>query len=222
MKRIVIAIDGYSGAGKSTIARAVAKAVNYIHVDTGAMYRALTYFLLQKQPPLNNLKPELVADFKLQYRYDRANQGYDMVVNGAVLTDVLRTPEVDAAVGHVSSLPWVREFLVKEQRRIGRDGGVVMEGRDIGTVVFPDTIYKFFIRANLDIRAKRRLAQLLANHPNLDFETVRANLQHRDELDENNPICPLLPDEDALILDSGGLELQEIIDYILTNTNTNF
>lgn len=213
----MVAIDGYSGAGKSTIARAIAKAVNYIHVDTGAMYRALTYYLLQKQPELDNLSPELLPGFKLQYLYSRENKGYDMVVNGEVLKAELRSPAVDAAVGYISSLPWIREFLVKEQRRIGRDGGVIMEGRDIGTVVFPDAIHKFFIQADLDVRAKRRLAQLQENHPDLDFETVRANLQMRDEMDENNPISPLLPDEDALILDSGLLELEEIIDYILTN-----
>ena len=179
MKNIIIAIDGYSSCGKSTLARQLAKELNYHYVDTGAMYRAVTLYLIQNQIDIHH--PEMVANvlnqISIAFDFDEATQTQITLLNGENIEDEIRiNPRVARAVSDVSALSEVRKFLVKQQQELGKNKGIVMDGRDIGTVVFPKAELKLFITAEPSIRANRRLEELKEKGQNTTYEEVLANL----------------------------------------------
>ena len=221
MKKIIIAIDGYSSCGKSTIAKELAKALNYHYVDSGAMYRAVTLFLLQNH--IDIYHPEMVhkalSDIRINFGYNEQTQTQITLLNGENVEHEIRVnSRVASAVSEVSSISEVRKFLVTQQQILGAQKGIVMDGRDIGTVVFPAAELKLFITAEPKIRAQRRLDELKSLGQNTTFEEVLANLTKRDEMDSNRLDSPLLKAEDAIEIDNSNLSQDEqfalIIDLV--------
>lgn len=211
MKRLVVAIDGPAGAGKSTTARLLATKLGYDLLDTGAIYRVMA--LLSRRagvawddgPGVAAFADGLDLKFHLE---DGVNQ---VLVAGADVTKDIRTPEMSDGASRVSALPEVRAALLGIQRRLGADGGVVVEGRDIGTVVFPDAGAKFFLTADTDERARRRVAELQAAGRPADFATTRAEMQERDARDSSRAVAPLKQAADAVAVDSSGLTPAEVV-----------
>lgn len=209
MKRITIAIDGYSSCGKSTMAKALARRLSYIYVDTGAMYRAVTLFALDNGFIINGVldKPALIASLG---RIDVSFGSDGLVTLGGVCVEGrIRTMEVSENVSVVSAVPEVRHLMVDLQRRIGRGGGVVMDGRDIGTVVFPDAELKIFVTADAEVRARRRFDELKAKGDEVVFDDVLANVKRRDYLDETREESPLRRADDAIVLDNGLMTIEQ-------------
>jgi cytidylate kinase len=211
LRRLVVAIDGPAGAGKSTTARLLAARLGYDLLDTGAIYRVMA--LLSKRagvawddgPGVAGLAAELDLKFRLEGGINR------VLVAGADVTTDIRTPDMSDGASRVSALPEVRAALLGIQRRLGAQGGVVVEGRDIGTVVFPDAGAKFFLTANADERARRRVAELEAAGRPADFATTRAEMQQRDERDSTRSVAPLKQADDAVAVDSSGLTPDEVV-----------
>jgi cytidylate kinase len=216
VRRIIIAIDGYAATGKSTTARGVAEALDYLHIDSGAMYRAVAWFLREKgvSTPTAEALPELLQDFTLHLE----REGKEMVVyvGDRRLEEELRQPEIATFASEVSVFPVVRERLIAEQRRLGRKGGVVMDGRDIGTVVFPHAELKVFMQADLAARVERRYRELLQRGLPADKEAIARELIERDHRDETRPISPLRKAPDARILDTTHLTIPEQIAQVVT------
>ncbi len=214
MKKITIAIDGHSSTGKSTMAKQLAKALGYIYVDTGAMYRAVTLFALQKGyigPKGNKLGlliPELPF-IHLKFKYN-SELGYsEMYLNNVNVESKIRTLEVSRFVSQVSVLKEVRQKLVLMQKQMGEEKGLVMDGRDIGTVVFPEAELKIFMTATPEIRATRRYKELLERGADISFEEVLENVQQRDFLDSNREVSPLRKADDAIVLDNSTLSPEQ-------------
>lgn len=208
MKKIIIAIDGYSSCGKSTIARELANALNYHYVDTGAMYRALTLYLFQNQ--IDILHPEMVAtalpQITISFGFDESTQTQITLLNGENVEREIRiNPRIASMVSDVSALSVVRKFLVEQQKALGNEKGIVMDGRDIGTVVFPEAELKLFITAEPNIRAQRRLEELAEKGQITTYDEVLANLTKRDFLDTTRLDSPLLKAEDAIEIDNSFL-----------------
>ncbi len=221
MRKIIIAIDGYSSCGKSTIAKELAKALNYHYVDSGAMYRAVTLFLIQNH--IDIYHPELVQkalkDIQINFGFNEETQTQITLLNGEDVENEIRVnSRVASAVSEVSSISEVRKFLVNQQQMLGAQKGIVMDGRDIGTVVFPTAELKLFITAEPKIRAQRRLDELKSLGQNTTFEEVLANLTKRDEMDSNRLDSPLLKAQDAIEIDNSNLSQDEqfalIIDLV--------
>ncbi len=218
MKNIIIAIDGYSSCGKSTLARQLAKELNYHYVDTGAMYRAVTLYLIQNQIDIHH--PEMVANvlnqISIAFDFDEATQTQITLLNGENIENEIRiNPRVASAVSDVSALSEVRRFLVKQQQELGKNKGIVMDGRDIGTVVFPTAELKLFITAEPSIRANRRLDELKEKGQNTTYEEVLANLDKRDYNDTTRADSPLVKASDAIEIDNSNLSKDEQLDQVL-------
>ncbi len=218
MKNIIIAIDGYSSCGKSTLARQLAKELNYHYVDTGAMYRAVTLYLIQNQIDIHH--PEMVANvlnqISIAFDFDEATQTQITLLNGENIENQIRiNPRVASAVSDVSALSEVRRFLVKQQQELGKNKGIVMDGRDIGTVVFPTAELKLFITAEASIRANRRLEELKEKGQNTTYEEVLANLAKRDHIDTTRADSPLVKASDAIEIDNSNLSKDEQLDQVL-------
>ncbi|MCS7152532.1 MAG: (d)CMP kinase [Bacteroidia bacterium] len=215
MRPIVIAIDGYAATGKSTTARGVAELLGYIHVDSGAMYRAVAWHIRQKGVvrPTPEMLPELLADFSLHI--ERKGSEIVLFVNSQEVHEELRLPEISALASEVSTIPWVRERLIAEQRRLGQRGGIVMDGRDIGTVVFPQAELKVFMQASLPSRVERRYRELIARGIQITPEEVQAELIERDRRDETRSISPLRRAPDARLLDTTHLSIPEQIAIVV-------
>ncbi len=219
MEKITIAIDGYSSTGKSTLARQLAKALGFIYVDTGAMYRAVTLFALQNnfvhkgkvnQGALVKLLPKIHLDFRL----NKETGNSDMYLNGENVEKPIRSLEVSSYVSKVAAIEEVRYKLVEMQRKMGKAKGIVMDGRDIGTVVFPDAELKIFMTATPEIRANRRYKELLEKGEKVTFKEVLRNVQERDHLDTHREFSPLLKAEDAIEFDNGDMGLEEQFERI--------
>lgn len=209
MKRLTIAVDGHSSCGKSTMARALAKLLGYIYVDTGAMYRAVTLFALRA----GMIGSEGVNEAALcaalsQVKIAFAPDGKTML-NGECVEQDIRQMPVSQHVSAVSAIAGVRAHLVDLQRAMGRDGGVVMDGRDIGTTVFPDAELKVFVTADAQIRAQRRYKELQAKGQSISFEEVLANVKQRDYQDEHRKESPLRKASDAVVLDNGAMTIDQ-------------
>lgn len=219
MEKIIIAIDGYSSTGKSTLARQLAKALDYVYVDTGAMYRAVTYFALQngfvggERDRLAALV-KLLPKIRLEFGQNHKTGNSDIFLNGENVEHAIRSLEVSQYVSKVSAIEEVRYKLVELQRKIGKGKGVVMDGRDIGTVVFPNAQLKVFMTAAPEIRAGRRYKELLDKGENVSYKEVLKNVQDRDFLDSHREFSPLLKAEDAIEFDNGDMGLQEQFDRI--------
>jgi CMP/dCMP kinase len=222
LKKIIIAIDGYSSCGKSTLARQLANQLNYHYVDTGAMYRAVTLYLFQNQIDVHH--PEMVSEalpqINISFGFNEATQTQITLLNGENIENEIRiNPRVASAVSDVSSISEVRRFLVKQQQALGQNKGIVMDGRDIGTVVFPQAELKLFITAEPKIRAQRRLDELQEKGQNTTFEEVLANLEKRDHLDTTRADSPLLKADDAIEIDNSYLSREEQLTQVLHLVN---
>ncbi len=205
-----IAIDGPGGAGKSTVAKAVAKKLNIDYIDTGAMYRALGLKILRLGMAMSDGMElrALLKETQIDFR------GQDIILDGEVVSDLIRTPEVSMAASDCSAFPIVREHMVAAQQKMGESKSVIMDGRDIGTVVFPDAKYKFFITADSKERALRRYKELVEKGQNAVYEQVLKEIEERDHNDSTRAASPLRQAEDAELLDTTNMTVQEAVDYI--------
>jgi cytidylate kinase len=211
MKRLIIAIDGPSGAGKGTISRTLAQALGYRHIDTGAMYRAVAWKALRDGIPLDD-EASVAA---LGARAALVVEGGRIEIDGHDVTRAIRTPEIDRAATAVARLPRVREALVRRQHALGESGGVVMEGRDIGTVVFPETPFKFFLDARPDVRVRRRIEQLRAAGREANDAEVEEDLHARDRRDRERAHSPLAWDPSYERVDTSDMSQDEVVDRLL-------
>jgi len=221
-KKIIIAIDGFSSCGKSTIAKDLARKIGYRYVDTGAMYRAVTLFFLNNQIEFHHLDlvNESLKNISINFRIDEITQSQITMMNGEDVEDIIRVnPRVAGAVSDVSALSEVRRFLVKQQQAMGFEKGIVMDGRDIGTVVFPEAELKLFITAEPNIRAQRRLDELKVKGQNTTFDEVLANLAKRDYIDSNRDDSPLRKADDAIEIDNSFIDKEEQLDLIIKLVN---
>lgn len=211
--KITIAIDGWSSCGKSTLAKALAKSLSYVYVDSGAMYRGVALYAIQNDlvndESINS--DEIVAKLsELSIRFKKNEEGTpDLMLNGQNVEDKIRTLAVSQQVSKVAAIKEVRSFLVDQQRKMGEEGGVVMDGRDIGSVVFPDAELKLFITADPEVRAQRRYKELKEKGDDITIEEVRQNLQHRDHLDATREESPLIQTDDAIVIDNSSLTPEE-------------
>lgn len=210
----IIAIDGPAGAGKSTIAQRLARELGYLYIDTGAMYRAVTYQVLQERADMADAErlARIVAAAQIDMRLiDGENH---IFLNGRDLTQEIRLPEVSAAASRVSAVPQVRDQMLPKQRELAAKGRVVLDGRDIGTVVLPQADCKIYLTASLYERAERRYKELLAKDPDTELDAVRRDIAERDERDMNRAAAPLRQAEDAVYLDSTGLTIDEVLQKV--------
>jgi cytidylate kinase len=215
-KKIIIAIDGFSSCGKSTLAKAMAKALEYVFVDTGAMYRAIALYFLRNNIPFNDTAAQAALQaIELRFKYNSTNQKSDMYLNGENVEQEIREMQVSQKVSEVASIAAVRDFAVAQQQAMGVDKGIVMDGRDIGTVVFPNAELKLFVTADPAIRLERRYQELLQTNPAILKEDVAANLQQRDLMDSTRTHSPLKQAEDALILDNTNLDRAQQFDLAM-------
>lgn len=217
MKKIVIAIDGWSSCGKSTMARQLARKLNYIFIDSGAMYRAITlYFLRNEVDTQDEAQIEnALLNINLSFQLNPVNGNNEIWLNGENVDALIREIKVAEKVSEVAALRQVREFAVAQQRVIGQAKGIVMDGRDIGSVVFPDAELKIFMTADPEIRVQRRLKELQVKNPGITIDDVRTNLASRDHIDSTRAISPLRKPEDALVLDNSFLSLEQQLELAL-------
>ena len=215
---MIIAIDGPSGAGKSTVAKAVAKELDFSCLDTGAMYRAVAWRALHDGAPLEDAEAvgALARTCTISFRHEQGDPVPRRVfVDDVEVTGAIRTAEIDRSVSAVSAVPAVRQALVEQQRRIGSEGNYVVEGRDIGTEVFPNAEVKVFLTASAEERAHRRVRQNADRGiGSIDYQEVLADIIRRDELDSSRDTAPLRPAEDAVLLDSSSMHVEEVIGSI--------
>ncbi|SFF75080.1 cytidylate kinase [Planifilum fulgidum] len=211
MKRLTIAIDGPAGAGKSTVARRVAEEMGLLYVDTGAMYRAITWKALQSGIDLSD--EQGVAGIARETEIELNPP--EVRVDGIRVTEAIRSPEVTQHVSKVAKMAEVRRVLVEKQRRLARDGGVVMDGRDIGTHVLPDADVKVFLTASLEERVRRRHLEMIRRGFSSDPDRLYQEIKQRDEMDENRSHSPLRPAADAVIMDTTGRSIDEVVSMIL-------
>ena len=221
MKKIVIAIDGYSSCGKSTLAKQLAKELDYIFVDSGAMYRAITLFFLRNNIDVQDAKAIQAALDKitLTFKFNTLTGKSDIFLNGENVELPIREMKVNDRVSEVAALEAVRAFAVAQQQLMGVQKGIVMDGRDIGTTVFPDAALKVFVTADINIRVKRRLLELREKNPSITEEEVKKNLQLRDQIDSTREVSPLRQAADAIVLDNSKLTREEQLAIVLDWAN---
>ena len=214
-KKITIAIDGHSSCGKSTMAKQLAKSLGYVYVDTGAMYRTVTLFALRHglfdadgKVKADELKARM-DEIEVGFRKNEASGKADACLNGEDVEKEIRLMEVSSHVSPIAALPFVREAMVAQQRRMGREKGIVMDGRDIGTTVFPDAELKIFVTASAEVRALRRYDELRGKGEDADYDEILRNVQERDYIDSHRDVSPLRQAPDALLLDNSHMSIQE-------------
>ena len=223
-KKIVIAIDGFSSCGKSTFAKAIAAKLGYIFIDTGAMYRAVTLYALEHGAIVEGevdaaRVEELLPQIEISFRFNEERGASDIYINGVYAEERIRTIEVSNCVSKVSSIGVVRKKLVAMQQQMGRERGVVMDGRDIGTVVFPDAEMKIFMTADPQVRAERRYRELTAKGDNVTLEEIVENVISRDKADMTRAISPLRRADDALELDNSYMSVEEQMAWFMERYN---
>lgn len=210
-KKIIITIDGWSSCGKSTLAKQLAKALNYVYVDSGAMYRAVTLHFLRNHVDWTNEKEvkKALADISLEFVYNETTEQSEIFLNGENVEYVIRDLVVAEKVSEVAAIKEVREFAVAQQQKMGKHRGIVMDGRDIGTVVFPDAELKIFMTADNTVRVERRFKEMVNKNPAVTLDEVKTNLEMRDYIDSNREVSPLRQAEDAVVLDNSKLTEKE-------------
>ena len=221
MKKIIISIDGRSSSGKSTLAKQLAKALGYIYIDSGAMYRAITLFFLRNH--INWLDTEQVnaalADITIAFKFSDKTQQTEIYLNEENVEYLIRDLVIAEKVSDVAAIKEVRTFAVAQQQKMGEEKGIVMDGRDIGTTVFPDAELKFFMTADIAVRVERRYMEMFEKNPNVSIDDVKANLEMRDYIDSNREISPLRKAEDAIELDNTSLSIKEQLEIALQLAN---
>lgn len=211
MKKIIIAIDGYSSCGKSTLAKALAKKLHYLFLDSGAMYRAITYYFIEHNVNTNKLTEveKALKNIQLSFQFNKKTGDNHILLNGVNIDKEIRSIAVNAKVSEVAAIAEVRRFAVAQQQQIGLKKGIVMDGRDIGTTVFPKAELKIFVTADTAVRVERRFKELYASNQNITIEDVKANLEMRDYIDSNRTESPLRKADDAKLLDNTNLNKDE-------------
>ena len=215
-KKIIIAIDGWSSCGKSTLAKELAKELGYLYVDSGAMYRAITLYFLRNHvdwTDKNEVKHAL-KEISLEFIYNEKSQQSEMHLNGENVEYVIRDLVVAEKVSDVAAIKEVRKFAVEQQQLMGKKKGVIMDGRDIGTVVFPKAELKIFLTADNAVRVERRFKELFEKNPNVTIEEIKANLEMRDYIDSNREESPLRKADDAILVDNTNLTARETIQKV--------
>ncbi|MBQ9670584.1 MAG: (d)CMP kinase [Prevotella sp.] len=226
MKKITIAIDGHSSCGKSTMAKDLARRINYIYIDTGAMYRTVTLYALRNgmiaaDGTIDTERLQQQMDsIKISFAYNQATGRPDTYLNGECVEKEIRTIEVSSCVSPIAALPFVREQLVKQQQDMGREKGVVMDGRDIGTNVFPDAELKIFVTADAKVRAQRRYDELKGKGMEADYDEIYKNVVERDYIDSHRETAPLRKAEDALVLDNSTMTIEEQNEWLYNQYQT--
>jgi cytidylate kinase len=211
MKKIIVTIDGWSSCGKSTLAKQLAKQLGYIYVDSGAMYRAITLYFLRNHIDWTNHEEvvEALQNITLEFAYNTSSERSEIFLNGENVEYVIRDMVVAEKVSEVAAIKEVRDFAVAQQQQMGKGKGIVMDGRDIGTVVFPNAELKIFMTADNAVRVERRFKEMYEKNPNITLEEVKSNLEMRDYIDSNREVSPLRKAEDATILDNTNLTPEE-------------
>jgi cytidylate kinase len=222
MKNIVIAIDGYSSCGKSTTAKAVAAELGYAYIDTGAMYRGVTLYLLEHNIPFDDLAQveDALHQMHITFKRNRRTGRNELCLDGVIREDDIRQMRISNLVSEVSVIPAVRHAMVAQQQRMGRKRGVVMDGRDIGTTVFPDAEVKVFMTADVHTRAERRQDELALKGEYVLLEDIIQNLQKRDHLDSTRAESPLRRAPDAVLLDTSHITIDEQVDFVLERVSS--
>jgi CMP/dCMP kinase len=219
-KKIVIAIDGHSSCGKSTMAKTLARILGYIYIDSGAMYRAVTLFAL-RNGWITNGKPDVekvisgLKDLKITFKWDEKAEKNTTFLNGENIEEEIRKLEVSQNVSPISTIAEVRREMVKQQRENGINKGIIMDGRDIGTVVFPNAELKIFMTASPEIRAQRRFLELKEKGQDVNFDEILANVEERDKIDSTRAASPLKKADDAIVLDNSNLTREEQLQWTL-------
>ena len=214
MKKITIAIDGLSSCGKSTMAKDLARKIGYVYVDTGAMYRAVTLYAIRHQlfegTEINTEELERqMDDIHISFKFNAETKKPDTYLNGELVEKEIRGMEASNLVSPIATIPFVRTAMVRQQQQMGEEKGIVMDGRDIGTVVFPDAELKIFVTASAEVRAQRRYDELKAKGMEGDYEEILKNVQERDYIDSHREVAPLRPADDAILLDNSNLTIDE-------------
>ncbi|MBP3419044.1 MAG: (d)CMP kinase [Marinifilaceae bacterium] len=218
---MVVAVDGYSSTGKSTVAKLIAKELGLVYIDTGAMYRAVTYFALKSglfngdkvdEASLQRALPTL----KIHFEHSGESGKSETWLNNESVESEIRGMEVSNGVSVIASIPFVRRFLVEQQQRMGNEGNVIMDGRDIGTVVFPNADVKFFMTASPQVRAKRRYDELIAKGDSVTYEEVEKNVITRDYIDSHRSVSPLVQAEDAIVIDNGDMTIEQEVAFMVS------
>jgi len=211
MEKIIIAIDGFSSCGKSTLAKALAKKLHYLFLDSGAMYRAITYYFIEHKVNTNKLTEveKALKNIQLSFQFNKETADNHILLNGINVDKEIRSMAVNTKVSEVAAIAEVRRFAVAQQQQIGLNKGIVMDGRDIGTTVFPNAELKIFVTADTAVRVERRFKELYASNQNITIEDVKANLEMRDYIDTNRTESPLRKAEDAKLLDNTNLNREE-------------
>ncbi len=211
MEKIIITIDGWSSCGKSTLAKQLAKELHFVYIDSGAMYRAITLYFLRHHVDWEdvNAVDAALKDIKLEFATNHKNGQTEMWLNGENVEYVIRDLVIAEKVSEVAAVKDVRTFAVARQQEMGKHKGIVMDGRDIGTTVFPNAELKIFMTADEDVRVRRRFKELYEKNPNVTLEEVKANLAHRDYIDSHREVSPLRQAEDAIVLDNSHLTMKE-------------
>lgn len=216
--KLIIAVDGYSSCGKSTFAKDIAKIMHYKYIDSGAMYRAFTLYCMQNSAiEINECNPDkirpLLNNFSIDFIFKESNLTNETLLNGVNVEEEIRKVEVAEKVSYVSRIPEVRHKMVEIQRQLGKNKGIVMDGRDIGTVVFPEADLKIFMTASVKIRAERRYKELIEKGQNVAYEEIEENIKKRDYIDETREVSPLKKADDAIVLDNSNMKISDQMDW---------
>lgn len=215
-EKIIITIDGWSSCGKSTLAKQLAKDLCYVYVDSGAMYRAITLFFLREHVDFDNDEEvqDALSKIVLSFKVNDQTSQSEMYLNDENVEYVIRDLIIAEKVSQVAAIPAVRSFAVAQQQSMGIDKGIVMDGRDIGTTVFPDAALKIFMTADIATRVKRRFKEMFEKNPNIEIEDVKKNLESRDHIDSNREVSPLRQAEDAILLDNTSISIADQLKYV--------
>jgi CMP/dCMP kinase len=220
-KKIIITIDGWSSCGKSTLAKQLATQLGYLYIDSGAMYRAITLYFLRNHIDWTNSKNvnDALSNITLEFIYNPKSQQSEMVLNGENVEYVIRDLVIAEKVSDVAAIKEVRTFAVAQQQKMGKQKGIVMDGRDIGTAVFPDAELKIFMNADIAVRVERRFKEFFEKNPNITLEEVKNNLQMRDYIDSTREISPLRKAEDAIELNNTNISMKEQLAFAIELAN---
>jgi CMP/dCMP kinase len=218
MKKKIITIDGWSSCGKSTLAKQMAKALGYVYIDSGAMYRALTLYFLRNNVDWNIKKEvkEALQDINMEFQFNEKSQQSEIYLNGENVEYLIRDLIIAEKVSEIAAIKEVRELAVAQQQQMGKKKGIVMDGRDIGTTVFPKAELKIFMTADISVRVERRFKEMYEKNPNVTIEEVKNNLEMRDYIDSNREVSPLRKADDAIILDNTNLTMEQQLKFALS------